>query len=386
MTSLSELIRERSLLICVGSGGVGKTTCAASVSLRAAQEGRKVLVLTIDPARRLANSLGMKRFGNEQVRVDLAGLGHAEGGELWAMMLDNRRTFDELIRKVSPTDEVRDRILANKVYRGIADSVAGSQDYMATEKLHDVVVEGDFDLVVLDTPPVKNALDFLDAPGRLTRFLDKKIMKWFLTPYEEGRLFGRLMMGTSAIVYKLLGFIFGKDFLGDLSEFFLSFRDLYDGFRERHERVIGLFHSPKTAFLVVCAPNAPSVDVARYFLGELRARRMATPGVIVNQRHETLGEQLFPAELLGEAAHRLGADLAPHTAQGLLARLGAAHRRLRELSLAETDQVDRVRREMREGQRIWTIPRLERDVHDLEGLALVADRLFARDGADPAKS
>ena len=375
---LGKLIDDSRLLICVGSGGVGKTTTSAAIALRAAREGRRVLVLTIDPAKRLANSLGLQRFGNDVKRIDLKSLGGEAEGELWAMMLDNRRTFDDLILRLTPDEEARQRILGNRVYRTIADNVAGSQDYMATEKLFDVVNSGKYDLVVLDTPPVKNALDFLEAPGRLARFTDERIMKWFLTPYEEGRVFGKILVGTSAVVFRLLAYIFGKEFLQELNQFFILFRDLYDGFRERHEAVMELFHSKDTAFLVVCAPNEPSIEVATYFVDELRARRMPNPGVIVNQRHETLGKGLDPHEVLGNRAAELAEDLQPHTAAQLMARLGAAHRRLRELSEREAAFVRELRRHMSAVQVQWTVPRLQGEVHDLEALDHVGDHLFGK--------
>ena len=197
---LAALIAEKQLLICVGSGGVGKTSMAAAIGVDAARRGRRVLVLTIDPARRLANSLGLERFGNQETRIDLRPVG-AQGGELWAMMLDSQQTFDELIRRVAGSEERQQAILNNHVYQSITDTIVGNQEYMATEKLYDVVTSGRFDLVVLDTPPVKNALDFLESPGRMARFVDKRIMKWFLTPYDEKRVFGRLLMGTSAVLF-----------------------------------------------------------------------------------------------------------------------------------------------------------------------------------------
>ncbi len=376
--SLAALIRERRLVVCVGSGGVGKTTTAAALGVQAAKAGRKVLVLTIDPARRLANSLGIPRFGNEQVRVDLAGpLGVPPGGELWAMMLDNRRTADDLIARVAPTPERRDRILNNRIYRAIADNIAGSQDYMATEKLYDLSVSGDYDLVVLDTPPVKNALDFLEAPGRLARFLDRRIMRWFLTPYDEKRVFGRLMLGTSAVVFRLLGVIFGREFLAELSEFFFQFRDLYDGFRERHGAVERLFRDPGTAFLVVCSPEAPSVEVGGFFLRELAERGMPCPGVVINQRHRVRHAGADPEAELGALARARAADLAPHTAPRLLARLGAAHGRLAALAAAEDARVGRLLAELAPGQRAWSVPRLEGEVHDLRALDRLGRLLLA---------
>lgn len=369
--TLPELVMGQRLLICVGSGGVGKTTVAASLAVAAAKRGRRTLVLTIDPARRLANSLGLNRFGNDEVRIPLEGQ-----GELWAMMLDSRHAFDALIARIARDPERRKKILENNVYRNIADSIAGSQEYMATEKLYDVVASGRYDLVVLDTPPVKNALDFLEAPGRLARFLDKRIMKWFLEPYEERKVFGKLLMGTSAVVFRLLSHIFGKEFLGDISEFFHHFRDLYDGFRERHEMVLKLFHAPETSFVVVCAPNEPSVEVAQFFLDEFRTRKLPGVGVIVNQVHPTSSEPLDPDRILGDAALQLSQDLAPHTADRLLARLGASHRRLRELSALEEQQIALVTGKLNAQQQIWRVPRMEAQVHDLTALGGVGDLLM----------
>ncbi len=370
--SLASLIEDQRLIICVGSGGVGKTTTAAAIGLAAAKSGRKVLVLTIDPARRLANSLGLSQFGNEETQIQLS---EEVGGELWAMMLDTRSTFDALINRVSPDADTRTRILNNRVYRHVSDSFGGSQEYMATEQLYEVVVSGRYDLVVLDTPPVKNALDFLESPGRLVQFLDKRILSWFLAPYEEKRMFGRLFRGTSAVVFKLLGYIFGREFLDDLAEFLFIFRDLYDGFRERHEAVIALFSTPGTTFTVVCAPNEPSVAVARYFLAELSGRQMPCAGVLMNQMHPTLGLGIDPVEILGSQASELAADLSPHTATQLMARLGANHRRLIGLSRAEQELATSLGSFLEGDQRMWQVPRLEGEVHDIDALGRVFEQV-----------
>lgn len=372
---LAGIIAEKKLLICVGSGGVGKTSMAAAIGVDAARRGRRVLVLTIDPARRLANSLGLERFGNQETRIDLSGLGETTG-ELWAMMLDPQRTFDELIKRVAKDPERQKAILENHVYQNITDTIVGNQEYMATEKLYDVVSSGRYDLVVLDTPPVKNALDFLESPGRMARFVDKRIMKWFLTPYDEGRVFGRLLMGTSAVLFRLLSYIFGREFLSDLSEFFLHFRDLYEGFQVRHSAVLEMFHSEQTAFLVVTAPNRPAIDVALFFLTELRSRKMPSLGVVVNQRHQTLDRALSPDEILGEAARTLSEGLPAHTAGTVLARLGAAHRRLLELSRHEGAMVEELVPEISAKQHIWQVPRLAGEVHDVHALAKVGGLLL----------
>jgi anion-transporting ArsA/GET3 family ATPase len=371
--SLASLIEGRQLIICVGSGGVGKTTTAAALGLYAAKQGRRVLVLTIDPARRLANSLGLAQFGNEETRIQLDS---SIEGELWAMMLDTRSTFDSLIRRVSPDDSTEHRILSNRVYRHVADSFGGSQEAMATEQLYDVVNSDRYDLVILDTPPVKNALDFLESPGRLTRFLDKRILSWFLVPYEEKRVFGRFFRGTSAIVYKLLGYVFGREFLDELAEFLFIFRDLYDGFRERHEAVIAMFGDAGTTFLVVCAPNEPSVAVAQYFLDEFERMKMPSSGVVMNQMHPSTGIDLDPHQVLGELGSELATDLKPHTVSQLLARLGANHRRLLGLCVAEQALSESVSARMKPHQLLWHIPRLEGEVHDLDALGRAFDQAF----------
>lgn len=368
--TLDRLVESRRLLVCVGSGGVGKTTTAASLALRGAMQGRRVLVLTIDPARRLANSLGLGEFGNTEVRIDL---GQKASGELWAMMLDPKSTLDDVVRRVARDETTRDAIFGNKIYRHIAGSFSGSQEYMATERLYDVHESERYDLIVLDTPPVKNALDFLEAPGRLSRFLDRQIMKWFLTPYEEEKIFGkRLLMGTSAVVYRLLGHIFGREFLDELSIFFTLFRDLYDGFRERHEAVGKLFGADTTSFLVVSAPTEPSVDVATFFLDELRARRLPLGGVVVNQVHRCTQVQPDVEALVGDEARALDGTTAPM----LLARLGMAHRRLRELARLEGERVEELRRAAGRGTWVRTVPRLPDEVHDLEGLVALHRWLF----------
>ena len=373
-TDLAELIRQRGIIVCVGSGGVGKTTTAAAIGLEAARRGRRVLVLTIDPARRLANALGLQSFGNEIRRIQLPEA--APGGELYACMLDTQATFDDLVHRLAPDDETRRIIFGNRIYRVVSDNFAGSQEYMATERLYDVHCSGEYDLIVLDTPPVKNALDFIEAPGRLARFVDRQIVKWFLTPYDEKRVFGRVLVGTSGVVFRLLGMIFGREFLDELSGFFQAFRDLMDGFHDRHDAVTRLFADPGTAFLVVTAPNEPSVDVASFFHDELRARGLPLEGFVLNQVHRCHDRELDARALLLDQAGTLSADLQSHTVASLLARLEMAHRRLRSVVHEERPFLRRVNELARAGYFVVDVPLLDRPIRDMHGLRDLAARLF----------
>lgn len=379
MTALPVLIAERSIIVCVGSGGVGKTTTAAAMGLEAARRGRRVLVLTIDPARRLANALGLPSFGNEVRRIALPQA--APGGELWACMLDTQATFDDLVSRLAPDDEARQAIFGNRIYRVVSDNFAGSQEYMATERLYDVHRSGEYDLIVLDTPPVKNALDFIEAPGRLARFVDRQIVKWFLTPYDEKRVFGRVLVGTSGVVFRLLGMIFGREFLDELSGFFQAFRELMDGFHERHAAVTRLFADRGTAFVVVCAPNEPSVDVASFFHDELRARGLPLEGFVLNQVHRCQDRDVSAAEQLGPLAEGLARDLPAHTVPSLLARLEAAHRRLRSVVREEHPFVDRIRGMAGTRYALRLVPLLDRPIRDLRGLEDLAALLFPAESA-----
>ena len=368
---------EARLIVCVGAGGVGKTTTAATLGLCAALRGRKAMVLTIDPARRLANSLGLASIGNQETKIDLEKLGLNTSGELWAMMLDSRSSFDSLIARVATDDDARQRILDNHVYRHMADTFAGSQDYMATEVLYDVVAGGEYDLVVLDTPPVKNALDFLESPGRLLNFLDERVLRWFLRPYDANAVFGRsLLMGTSAVVYRLLAYVFGRDFLDDLAQFFQDFQGLYEGFVQRNQAVVELFRAEGTSFVTVCAPNESAIDVAQFFADELRRRELPRGGVIVNQVHSCRGQDHDAKAQLGQLAASESKDLDPSSQTSLLARLGMAHRRLHALHDAERAMVAMLRKAVGGGGFYQEVPRLDGNVHDLDALHRVGELIL----------
>jgi anion-transporting ArsA/GET3 family ATPase len=363
---LNPWLDDSRLVVCVGSGGVGKTTTAAAIALWGARRGRRAIVLTIDPAKRLASSLGLSAIGNESTRVALEGR-----GELWAAMLDSQGTFDDLVRRIAPDGPSRDRILANHIYRHMADAFAGSQDYMAIERLYDLANDSRYDLVVLDTPPVKNALDFLESPGRLVNFLDERVLHWFLAPYQGKRWFG-----TSSVVHWLLGQVFGKEFLDDLAAFFRDFEGLYAGFRARHEAVTALLQASSTRFVTVCAPTEPSADIAAFFQEELEARGLQRGGIIVNQVHRCEGTDHDAERLLNGPVAALAPDVPDAVRRSVVARLGMAHRRLRDRAEADLAIVDLIRRDARGGGFIQLVPRFDGEIHHVAGLQRLGASVF----------
>ena len=280
---LDAILAGRSICICAGSGGVGKTTTAAAVAVAMAARGLKVAVLTIDPARRLADSLGLAELGNVPVRVELGEHGGG-GGELWAMMLDAKATFDEVIDRYATDEQARRRILDNRIYQQISGALAGSQEYMAMEKLYELDDEDDFDLLVLDTPPSRNALDFLDAPRRVTQFVEGRAMRLFIRPTGFGaRIAGRGFSVVSAVLRRVTG----GDLIADLSEFFSAMAGLLGGFRDRAERVEGLLGDERTTFLIITAPAGEPIREAGYLRGKLAEGDFPLGAMVVNRVHTT---------------------------------------------------------------------------------------------------
>jgi anion-transporting ArsA/GET3 family ATPase len=363
--TLDRLVEGPHVLICVGSGGVGKTTVAAAIATELAARGRRVAVLTIDPARRLAESLGLEELGNEPRLVDrdcLAAAGIEMRGELWAMMLDAKRTFDEVVERYSADPAARDRLLANRIYQEMSNAVAGSQEYMAMEKLNELDEEGRFDVLVLDTPPTRNAIDFLDAPSRVSRFVDSRALGAFLRP--GGRFLGR----GSSLLFRALQRITGVDVMEDVSEFFAAVAGMTQGFRERANRVEALLAARTTAFLLVTSPQPEAVEEAVYFGRRLDERRLRLVGVVVNRVHRLAtgaAGTVARGELDGLVCHELA---------------GKVERSLEEAErLAELDErsIDRLRLELR-GTPLVLVPQLADDVHAIDGLAEIDDHLFAR--------
>ena len=397
---LREELFSRRLVVCVGSGGVGKTTVSASLAVEAARRGKRVLVITIDPARRLANSLGLESLGNAETRIpdrQWAAAGVEPEGSLYAMMLDTRSTFDELIERVSPDPQSRARILNNRAYKHINNTLVNTRDYMAAEKLYDVYTRDAYDLIVLDTPPMKNAIDFLESGSRLVRFLDEKIMRWFLTPYDESRVFGRrVFIGTGAIAFRLLGSIFGREFLDELSEFFRAFKDLYKGFRERSERVAELFaDGAQTVFVIICSPRPTSIDEARFFHEQLATRGRAAGIFIVNQTGRY--DDRFPHDdrrfvshderaWLFEELRRRDPKVTDEELDDLVRRLEANFREMYQASLADQDSVETLRTWVGRDLTFRKIPRFIDEVMELDGLMQIAEHIFAPDGPPVVRS
>ncbi|HEY7516586.1 MAG TPA: ArsA-related P-loop ATPase [Vicinamibacteria bacterium] len=362
---LSEL-RERGILVVCGSGGVGKTTVAAALGLHAALSGRRVLVCTIDPSRRLATSLGLEKLSGKPRQLDLGRFGPALEGSLHAMVLDTKRTFDEIVTRYAENESARRRILSNRLYKQVSAALVGSHEYMAMEKLLELSEDDRFDLVVLDTPPTRHALDFLEAPDRLMSFLDTSILRFFLKPYfVAGRLTLSVATRTGALALKLADRFLGLQFLQDLSEFFLAFGGMYDGFKERAARVHGLLRDPCSGFLLVAGPSSAALDEALFFHRRLDEEKMPFLGFVVNRVHPD------PASAAGGSGAGPRARVDDETAERLL----DCYREQRTLFRAERKTIGRI--EVDTGERPLLVPELDQDVHDLRGLREVGDLLFS---------
>jgi anion-transporting ArsA/GET3 family ATPase len=374
--NVEELLDGKQICICAGSGGVGKTTTSAAVAMGMAARGKKVAVLTIDPAKRLANSLGLTELGNEERLVDPARFaehGIEMKGELWAMMLDAKRTFDDLVERHAPDEQTRDRILANRIYQEISNAMAGSQEYMAMEKLYELHQEARYDLLVLDTPPTRHALDFIDAPERMSRFIEGKSLQFFLKP---GRLGMRLLGRSGGILFSALKRITGIDLLQDLSEFFQSFGDMAQGFSERAQRVNQLLSHKRTTFLLVTAPERDPIDEAVFFWRRLKEAKLPFGGVIVNKVHPDYGMKKVSAEQLRVELE--GSFDGTRKAAELATKVAENYERYRMLAQRDRENMARLTDRLRD-ECVIEVPYLDEDVHDIGGLALVNRYLFEGD-------
>jgi anion-transporting ArsA/GET3 family ATPase len=367
--SVAELLDGKRVCVCGGSGGVGKTTISAAIALGMAARGAKVAVVTIDPARRLANALGLEELHNEPRLVAaerLAGGGLDARGELWAMMLDPKRTFDELIERVAPDPARAEEIKANRVYRELSTAVSGSQEFTAISKLYELDQDHRFDLLVLDTPPSRNALDFLDAPGRLTSFLEGRAGKAFIRPTGLGmKVLGR---GATPLLSALRR-VTGIDLLSDLTTFFGLLGDMTNDFSRRAAQVEEMLRADTTAFMLVTSAQPEAIDEAIWFRRTLADSGLPFCGIVVNRVHHDLLGDNEPSDVAGALSRVLADELAERVAENLHDYHVLARRD--ELNLR------RLRKALGKRAPLLVIPHLDSDVHDVEGLLRLHAYLFA---------
>lgn len=401
--SMGELIDARRILVCVGTGGVGKTTVSSALAVAAARRGRRALVLTIDPARRLADAMGLPSLGSEPERLPEArerALGIGEQGALSAMMLDMKGTFDALIERLCPDEEMRARILENPLYQHVSDALAGSVEYAAMEKVYELAQSDAYDLIVLDTPPAQHALDFLEAPERLVTLLDSSLVRLLVQPaFSAGRLGWRVFQNVTERTLAMVARLSGVDFLKEISELLLAVDSLSAGFKDRARAVRGLLQSEQTGFLLVAGPSPTTASGARSLVEGLQASGIGLAGVVLNRVHQ------WPRSLDGHPP--ISPDLEALEASndplaGALARAGVADapRAARAATLVTRDYALQVVADARESERIQStaisrghslvsLPALRGDIDEATALVMLADAVVdagsageTRPGAD----
>jgi anion-transporting ArsA/GET3 family ATPase len=373
--SLADVVASHRVVVCVGAGGVGKTTTAAALAVHAAMAGKRVLCLTIDPARRLANSLGLSEMNADEQEIS-AELFEKHGleitGSLSAMMLDTKRTFDDLVTRYASSPEACKRILDNRIYEYVSTSLAGTSEYMAMEKLHAVRQRQEWDLIVLDTPPTSNALDFLDAPAKMVGLVDSPAMRWFIEAFTStGKLSLGLVGKGAALVLKGLAKFTGAEFLDSVAEFVRDLNDLFGGFRERAEQVAAALKEDDVAFVIVTSPSPLSVDEALFFHERLASSDMAADAIVINGVHPLLAEtKLKEKDLIAAVAEAVPEADAKRMTQRMRRALDDS----RVLAVADRIQADRMKNALEDALCV-EVPAFEEDVHDLPALAKVAEHL-----------
>jgi anion-transporting ArsA/GET3 family ATPase len=378
--SLEQLLAAKEIVLSCGSGGVGKTTTAAAAgAMAAAHLGGKVLVLTVDPARRLANALGLEQFGNVETRIpdeawEAAGV--QPRGELWAAMLDTKQSWDDLVRAHAPDEATREAILANPLYQNITGKFVQSHDYIAMERLYEIHTSGRYDLIVVDTPPTRNAIDFLEAPDRMADFFSSRLLRWLIAPYRS-----RLYNAVSKPFYDIADRILGSQFLQDIAEFFILFQTMYDGFVERARSVTRTLEDKRTTFIVVSTLESAPAREAEFFVEALSKRGFNLGAVVLNK--------VLPAYLLDPAAAEVANQLC-----------GDSEKLARELpsDIGDVADVARVLHDVGESflnyrvvaqreaeqaaglgqvpELVVTVPYFDHDITDLAGLLELGDAVW----------
>jgi anion-transporting ArsA/GET3 family ATPase len=373
MTSLSEIVDHRHIVICCGTGGVGKTTTAAALAIEGARRGRDTVVVTIDPAKRLANTLGLDQLSNTaheipRARWDPTGDAPTEG-RLHALMLDTETTFDQLVQTYALTEEQADRILENRFYRNIAGALSGTQEYMAMEKLYELHDRGGFELIVVDTPPTRHALDFLDAPRRLTRLLDNRVFRILMVPTRTTLRVGSI---AAQALLKTISRVVGTEPVDDVVSFFRAFEGMEAGFRDRAQQVMELLAADESAFVLVTSPRRDAVEEAEYFAARLADGQYAVDALVVNRVHPQYCDT-EPATLRSRAA-----EVATYDGDAA-ARLAARYANLADFEdVAIRERAELSGLEQRIGDAsVAHVPELGHDVHDFTALRAVADHLLS---------
>lgn len=384
VASLEELCSSKEIIISTGSGGVGKTTTAAALGATAATElGVKVLVLTVDPAKRLASALGLQQFGNVETRVPVEAFteaGVSPRGEMWAAMLDTKQSWDDLIRQHAPDAETRDTILANPLYQNITGKFIQSHDYVAMERLYEIHTSGRYDLIIVDTPPTRNALDFLDAPDRMADFFSSRLLRWLIAPYRS-----KMIGLASKPFYMVADRILGTQFLQDIAEFFILFQTMYDGFVERAQAVTSLMGGSGTSFVVVSTLEVAPAREAEFFLDLLGERGYHVGALVLNKvlpeyLREDSGARSArvlvedSAETAKAVAHAVNAeDLAPRL-DYMFREIGNSFLNYQVVARREAEQAELLGQA---AELTRTVPYFDKDIYSLEGLLRLGEQIWS---------
>jgi anion-transporting ArsA/GET3 family ATPase len=380
---IASLLASKEMIIICGSGGVGKTTTAAALAAEAVVNiGGRVLVLTVDPAKRLANALGLQAFGNTETRIPddaFRAAGVEPRGELWAAMLDTKAGWDELIRRHAPDAKLRDTVLANPLYQNVTGRFVQSHDYIAMERLHELHASGRYDLVIIDTPPSRNALDILDAPAKMMEFFGSRLLRWLTVPYRS-----RIFTLASKPFYQVADRILGSRFLQDIAEFFVLFQTMESGFVQRAREVERLLADPRTSFLVVSTLEAAPAHEAAFLAAALAQRHWPLGGIVINRAMPTVLREpsvAMAAKRLGLATQNsslamdLGASLGedPQVVSGILTEVAA---RFHDIAMVATRESERRAELQRLAPFTATAPALDHDIHNLASLLELGDHLW----------